>query len=117
MGATKLMKEKVTEAFTTGTLITPAFAAWGSSSTAFSEEDTALGSESERKAITDTDLQSQTVVFYSTLLTSDLVGSAISEAGLLSASTGGTLFIRDTFAEIDKTNQFEIDTEFIIRVN
>jgi len=116
MGTTLLTKQKVAEAFTTGTLITPSHIAWGTDDTSFSVEDSALGTEVVRASITDTDLQSQTVVFLSTLTTADGNSNTLTEVGLFDAASNGNMFVRDTFAGIAKTNQFEIDTEIVIRV-
>ncbi|WP_298753005.1 hypothetical protein [uncultured Arcobacter sp.] len=116
MGTTLVAKQLVASSFTTGTIPTPSHVAWGDGSTAFTTNDTTLESEIERNAYTDRILESQTVEFDAVLLTSEAVGSTITETGLLDSSTGGNLFVRDTFGGIDKTNQFELETRFVIRI-
>ena len=116
MGMTLLAKRLVASAFTTGTLPTPAYIAWGDGSTAYSEEDTALSNEIDRNAISDTDLSNQTVQYTGILSSSELVGSTIREAGLFDTSSSGNLFVRDTFEGIEKTNGFEVETIVVVRI-
>lgn len=94
----------------------PTHIAWGDGSTAFTLNDTALSSELERNAYNTRDLQSVTIQWEGVLTTAELNGSTLYETGLLNSSTAGDLFVRDTFAALDKTSQFELVTLFIMRI-
>ena len=113
---TNLFKQLVTASLAGSTFTAPSHIAWGDSSTAATEDDTVLGNELERNAIDTNIVTGTTIEITSTLTTAELVGSTIKEVGLLNASSSGTLFMRNTFNDIEKTSGFEVDSTFIITV-
>ena len=113
---TNKFKELIAKAINGEGFTAPTYLAWGDDNTAPTGGDTALGSELERNLKDSNIQQNNTVEIVGTLLTTELVGSTIKEAGLLNASSGGDLFIRNVFPDIEKTNQFEISTINIINI-
>lgn len=116
MGVTLLAKQLITQSLAGSTFTAPSHVAWGDSSTVFDAESTSLGSEVERNAYDTRDLQSQTIEWVGLLTTLEANGTTITEAGLFNAASNGDMFLRNTFDGIEKTNAFEIETHFIMRV-
>jgi hypothetical protein len=73
----------------------------GTGSTAAAAGDTALGSEAGRVALTSTTVTSNSVAYVASFGAGTGTG-AITEAGLLNASSGGTLLCRTVFSVINK---------------
>lgn len=73
----------------------------GTGSTAAAAGDTALGSESARTALTSTSV-SGAVVTYADTFAAGVGTGAITEAGILNASSGGTLLCRTVFSVVNK---------------
>ena len=73
----------------------------GTGSTAAAAGDTALGSESARTALTSTSV-SGAVVTYTDTFAAGVGTGAITEAGILNASSGGTLLCRTVFSVVNK---------------
>ena len=73
----------------------------GTDSTAAAAGDTALGSEAGRVAITSTTVTTNSVAYVASFGAGTGTG-AITEAGLLNASSGGTLLCRTVFSVINK---------------
>lgn len=83
----------------------------GSSSVAVS--DTALEFEAIRKAFSSVTTAPFLGKFEALLLTTELTDSTVAEFGLFNStsSTSGTMFIRNTFSPIQKTDSIEIQFE------
>jgi len=75
----------------------------GTGSTAVAAGDTSLGSEVYREAITQTSTSSGAIEFKHYLPSTEANGVDLTEAGLLTATSGGVLFARVVFAAISKT--------------
>ena len=73
----------------------------GTGSTAAAAGDTALGSEAARTALTSTSV-SGAVVTYADTFAAGVGTGAITEAGILNASSGGTLLCRTVFSVVNK---------------
>jgi hypothetical protein len=73
----------------------------GTDSTAAAAGDTALGSEAGRVALTSTTVTTNSVAYVASFGAGTGTG-AITEAGLLNASSGGTLLCRTVFSVINK---------------
>ena len=73
----------------------------GTGSTAAAASDTALGSEAGRVALTSTTVTTNSVAYVASFGAGTGTG-AITEAGLLNASSGGTLLCRTVFSVINK---------------
>jgi hypothetical protein len=71
----------------------------GTGSTAAAAGDTALGSEAGRVALTSTTVTTNSVAYVASFGAGTGTG-AITEAGLLNASSGGTLLCRTVFSVI-----------------
>ena len=109
-------KQILVEAFETGILDIPTHIAWGSGSSSFTENDTILSDEFERNSISSVDRQSTTIEYTGTLTTIQGVGETIQEVGLFNDATSGDMWARDVLYPINKTNAFEYDTLFVLRV-
>lgn len=73
----------------------------GTGSTAAAAGNTALGSEAGRVALTSTTVTTNSVAYVASFGAGTGTG-AITEAGLLNASSGGTLLCRTVFSVINK---------------
>ena len=73
----------------------------GTGSTAAAASDTALGSEAGRVALTSTTVTNNAVAYVASFGAGTGTG-AITEAGLLNASSSGTLLCRTVFSVINK---------------
>ena len=73
----------------------------GTGSTAAAAGNTALGSESARTALTSTNVSGAVVTYVDTFAAGTGTG-AITEAGLLTASSGGTMLARTVFSVVNK---------------
>lgn len=94
------------------------YIAIGTGTTTPSETDTALSSEVDRKGM-DTGypaVSGSTVTFQSTWTTSEPSGQpyAITELGLFTASSGGTMLNRIVFSPVNKTSSVELTV--IVRI-
>lgn len=101
------------EAFVVDLLDTDNFwVAQGTGTTAADKADTALETESaeSRVATTDTQPAADTIQFQGTITATGT--RAITEAGILDASTSGTLLLRSTFAAINVTSGDSIQFTF-----
>jgi hypothetical protein len=116
MPVTNKAKELITQALEVGTLDVPSHIAWGSGSASFTAEGSALSDEFQRNAVSDTDRQTTTIEWTGVLTTVQGNGETIQEVGLMDAASGGNMYIRDTIFPISKTNQFEYDTIFVMRI-
>jgi len=73
----------------------------GTGSTAAAAGNTALGSEAARQALTSTTVTSNAVAYVASFAAGTGTG-AITEAGILNASSGGTLLCRTVFSVVNK---------------
>ena len=73
----------------------------GTGSTTAAASDTALGSESDRNALTSTTVSGTDVVYVATFGAGEGTG-AITEAGIFNASTSGTMLCRTVFSVVNK---------------
>jgi len=75
----------------------------GTGSTAAAAGDSALGSESARVALTSTTVSSNTISYVATFpANTPSSAAAITEAGLLNASSSGTMLCRTVFDVVNK---------------
>lgn len=75
----------------------------GTGSTAAAASDSALGSESARVALTSTTVSSNTITYVATFpANTPSSAAAITEAGLLNASSSGTMLCRTVFDVVNK---------------
>lgn len=95
----------------------PTHIAFGTNATAPNSEDATLTSEFNRIALTDTSLSGREIQFTTIMTTVQGNGTTFKELGLFNNSTGGTMFTRSVFVDIDKTSSFEIQATIILRVN
>ena len=73
----------------------------GTGSTAAAASDTALGSEAARQALTSTTVTANAVAYVASFAAGTGTG-AITEAGILNASSSGTLLCRTVFSVVNK---------------
>jgi len=73
----------------------------GTGSTAAASGDSALGTEAARQALTSTTVSSNTVEYVASFAAGTGTG-AITEAGVLNNSSGGTLLCRTVFSVVNK---------------
>ena len=73
----------------------------GTDNTAAAAGDTTLGSEAARQALTSTTVSSNTVEYVASFAAGTGTG-AITEAGVLNNSSGGTLLCRTVFSVVNK---------------
>jgi len=95
------------------------YIAVGTSSTAYSvDDDTALGSELDRKEVSVDTSTDAKIIFTMEVKSTDstIIGNTIKEVGLLNASSGGTLGTRYVISDLATINtkeyRFTIDIEF-----
>ena len=77
------------------------YMAVGTGTTAAAAGNTTLGSESDRNALTSTTVTNNEVAYVGTWAAGD-ASVAITEAGLFSASSGGTMLARTVFSAVNK---------------
>ena len=94
----------------------PTHIAFGTNATAPNAEDVTLTSEFNRLALTDTSLSGKEIQFTTIMTTAQGNGTTFKEVGLFNASSSGTLFAHSVFVDIDKTNTFEIQATFVVRL-
>lgn len=104
------------ESLETGSIDVPSHIAFGTGSTAFSDTDTELDSETVRNAISNTDRQSTTIEWTGTLSTAQGNGTTIQEVGLFNDITTGDMAIRQVIYPVNKTSSFEYDAIFVMRI-
>jgi hypothetical protein len=73
----------------------------GTSSTSAAAGNTALGSEADRQSLTSTTVSNNEIEYVATFGAGDGTG-AITEAGVLNASSGGTMLCRTVFSVVNK---------------
>lgn len=73
----------------------------GTSSTAAAASDTALGTESGRVSLTSTTVSANVITYVATF-PAGTATAALTEAGVLNASNGGTMLCRTVFATVNK---------------
>ena len=73
----------------------------GTGSTAAAASDTALGSEVDRNALASTTVSGADITYVATFAAGDGTG-ALTEAGLFTASSSGTMLCRTVFAVVNK---------------
>jgi len=92
----------------TGSITAPSHCAWGTGTTDPSASDTILEGEVVRNAITQTIRDGNSVTFETLLAASDATGQTLYKSGIFNASSGGTLFWEQKFAQIAKTDAFQV---------
>jgi len=99
------------------TATAPVAIAVGTSSTSASADDTSLGGEVFRKT-TSANTAPQLVTYEMLMSTLDATGSTLAEYGLFNSTSSGsgTMFVRNIFAPIEKTNSVEIQFEQRVEV-
>lgn len=88
----------------------------GTGSTAAAAGNTALGSEAGRVALTSTTVSTNNVAYVATFPAGTGTG-AITEAGILNASSGGTLLCRTVFSVINKASADTLGITWTVTVN
>ena len=88
----------------------------GTGSTAAAAGDAALGSEAGRVALTSTTVTSNAVAYVATFPAGTGTG-AITEAGILNASSSGTLLCRTVFSVINKGAADTLGITWTVTVN
>jgi len=88
----------------------------GTGSTAAAASDTALGSEAGRVALTSTTVSTNNIAYVATFAAGTGTG-AITEAGILNASSGGTLLCRTVFSVINKGSADTLGITWTVTVN
>ena len=88
----------------------------GTGSTAAAAGNTALGSEAGRVALTSTTVSTNNVAYVATFAAGTGTG-AITEAGILNASSGGTLLCRTVFSVINKASADTLGMTWTVTVN
>ena len=88
----------------------------GTGSTAAAAGDAALGSEAGRVALTSTTVTSNAVAYVATFGAGTGTG-AITEAGILNASSGGDLLCRTVFSVINKGAADTLGITWTVTVN
>jgi hypothetical protein len=73
----------------------------GTSATSAAAGNTALGSEADRQSLTSTTVSNNEIEYVATFGAGDGTG-AITEAGVLNASSGGTMLCRTVFSVVNK---------------
>lgn len=73
----------------------------GTGTTAAAAGDTALGTQAHRNALTSTTVTANAVAYVASFAAGEGTG-AITEAGILNASSGGTLLCRTVFSVVNK---------------
>ena len=88
----------------------------GTGSTAAAAGDTALGSEAGRVALTSTTVSTNNIAYVATFAAGTGTG-AITEAGILNASSSGTLLCRTVFSVINKAAADTLGITWTVTVN
>jgi hypothetical protein len=88
----------------------------GTGSSAAAAANTALGSEADRNSLTSTTVSAGTVTYVATFDAGEGTG-AITEAGLLNASSGGTMLCRTVFAVVNKGSQDSMTITWSVTVS
>ena len=88
----------------------------GTGSTAAAAGDTALGSEAGRVALTSTTVSTNNIAYVATFPAGTGTG-AITEAGILNASSSGTLLCRTVFSVINKAAADTLGITWTVTVN
>ena len=88
----------------------------GTGSTAAAAGDAALGTEAGRVALTSTTVSSNAVAYVATFAAGTGTG-AITEAGILNASSSGTLLCRTVFSVINKGAADTLGITWTVTVN
>jgi len=88
----------------------------GTGSTAAAAGNTALGSEAGRVALTSTTVTSNAVAYVATFPAGTGTG-AITEAGILNASSSGTLLCRTVFSVINKASADTLGITWTVTVS
>ena len=88
----------------------------GTGSTAAAAGNTALGSEAGRVALTSTTVTSNAVAYVATFPAGTGTG-AVTEAGILNASSSGTLLCRTVFSVINKGAADTLGITWTVTVN
>ena len=88
----------------------------GTGSSAAAAANTALGSEADRNSLTSTTVSAGTVTYVATFGAGEGTG-AITEAGLLNASSGGTMLCRTVYAVVNKGSQDSMTITWSVTVS
>ena len=88
----------------------------GTNATAAAAGDTTLGTESARVALTSTTASSATVIYVATF-PAGTGTAALTEAGILNASSSGTLLCRTVFTTINKGSADAMTVTWTITVS
>jgi len=88
----------------------------GTNSTAAAAGDTALGSESARVALTSTTASTNTVIYVATF-PAGTGTAALTEAGILNASSGGTMLCRTVFTAVNNGSADSMTVTWTITVS
>lgn len=88
----------------------------GTNSTAAAAGDTALGTEAGRAALTSTTVSTNTVTYVGTFAAGTGTGALV-EAGILNASSGGTLLCRTVYTTVNKGANDSMTITWVITIS
>ncbi|SVC43348.1 uncharacterized protein METZ01_LOCUS296202 [marine metagenome] len=88
----------------------------GTNSTAAAAGDTALGTEAGRAALTSTTVSTNTVTYVGTFAAGTGTGALV-EAGILNASSSGTLLCRTVYTTVNKGANDSMTITWVITVS
>ena len=88
----------------------------GTGNTAAAASDTALGTEAARVSLTSTTVTSNAVAYVASFAAGTGTG-AITEAGILNASSGGTLLCRTVFSVVNKAASDSMTITWIVTIS
>ena len=88
----------------------------GTGSTAAAASDTALGTEAARVALTSTTVTSNAVAYVASFAAGTGTG-AITEAGILNASSSGTLLCRTVFSVVNKASSDSMTITWTVTIS
>ena len=88
----------------------------GTGSTAAAAADTALGTEANRQALTSTGVSGAVVTYVATFAAGQGTG-AITEAGILNASSSGTLLCRTVFSTVNKGSSDSMTVTWTVTIS
>jgi len=88
----------------------------GTNSTAAAAGDTALGTEAGRAALTSTTVSTNTVTYVGTFAAGTGTGALV-EAGILNASSSGTLLCRTVYTTVNKGANDSMTITWVITIS
>lgn len=108
---TNIGKTEVAKWMNNESATSPTHFAIGTGTTSANVTDSSLVTEVFRDSF-DSQTRSDTLVsFDGVVSTTEATGSTLTEIGVFNSSSAGTMFMRNTFAALDKTDSIELQVE------